>query len=132
MSPSGSIQSLPSRASAEAAPLDAATLGAFRRREEGAVRAMYQRYGHLVYGVAHRVLERHQLAEEAVLDDPLVVVASALLGRTAVQRFPHALGPGEVLTSPRISMPDTSVSRQRRKQHYDQRCTQTQPALVSM
>jgi RNA polymerase sigma-70 factor (ECF subfamily) len=40
-------------------------LGAFRRREESAVRALYGDYGRLVYSVAHRVLGRHDLAEEA-------------------------------------------------------------------
>ncbi len=38
---------------------------AFRRREESAVRALYREYGRLVYAVAHRVLGRHELAEEA-------------------------------------------------------------------
>jgi RNA polymerase sigma factor (sigma-70 family) len=38
---------------------------AFARREPGAVRAMYREYGRLVYAVAHRVLGRHDLAEEA-------------------------------------------------------------------
>ena len=66
------------------------------------------------------------------INDALVVSAGTLFSRTAVERFTHALGPGEILASPRISMPDTSVSRQRRKQHHDKRCTQTQPALVSM
>ena len=38
---------------------------AFRRRDAGAVRAMYREYGHLVYAVAHRVLGRDDLAEDA-------------------------------------------------------------------
>jgi RNA polymerase sigma factor (sigma-70 family) len=40
-------------------------LEAFRRRESGAVRALYREYGRLVYTVAHRVLGQHELAEEA-------------------------------------------------------------------
>jgi RNA polymerase sigma-70 factor (ECF subfamily) len=40
-------------------------LEAFRRRDPHAVRAMYRRYGRLVYEVAHRALGRHDLAEEA-------------------------------------------------------------------
>jgi RNA polymerase sigma-70 factor (ECF subfamily) len=45
--------------------VDPTTLGAFRRREESAVRDLYQEYGRLVYSVTHRVLGRHDLAEEA-------------------------------------------------------------------
>jgi RNA polymerase sigma-70 factor (ECF subfamily) len=45
--------------------MDLTALAAFRRREEGAVRAMYREYGHLVYAVAHRALGQHDLAEEA-------------------------------------------------------------------
>jgi RNA polymerase sigma-70 factor (ECF subfamily) len=40
-------------------------IDAFRRREPGGVRAMYQAYGRLVYAVALRVLNDHDLAEEA-------------------------------------------------------------------
>jgi RNA polymerase sigma-70 factor (ECF subfamily) len=40
-------------------------LAAFRRREDGAVRAMYRDYGNLVFAVAHRVLGHKELAEEA-------------------------------------------------------------------
>jgi RNA polymerase sigma-70 factor (ECF subfamily) len=40
-------------------------LAAFRRRDAGAVRAIYREYGHLVYAVAHRVLGRRDLAEDA-------------------------------------------------------------------
>jgi RNA polymerase sigma factor (sigma-70 family) len=46
--------------------VDAGELEAFRRREPGAVRALYREYGRLVYAVAHRVLGRHDLAEDAV------------------------------------------------------------------
>jgi len=46
--------------------VDAATLDAFQRREPDAVRALYREYGRLVYAVAHRVLGRHDLAEDAV------------------------------------------------------------------
>jgi RNA polymerase sigma factor (sigma-70 family) len=42
-----------------------AMLAAFQRREPSAVRAMYRDYGRLVYSVAHRVLGRHDLAEDA-------------------------------------------------------------------
>lgn len=45
--------------------MDSATLQAFRRKDEGAVRAMYREYGNLVYAVAHRVLRQNELAEEA-------------------------------------------------------------------
>ncbi len=41
-------------------------LEAFRRREPSAVRAMYRDYGRLVYAVAHRVLRRDDLAQDAV------------------------------------------------------------------
>jgi RNA polymerase sigma factor (sigma-70 family) len=40
-------------------------LAAFRRRDAGVVRAIYREYGHLVYAVAHRVLGRRDLAEDA-------------------------------------------------------------------
>src|SRR5256885_4453734 len=43
-----------------------AELDAFRRREPGAVRALYRGYGRLVYAVAYRVLGRRDLAEDAV------------------------------------------------------------------
>jgi RNA polymerase sigma-70 factor, ECF subfamily len=45
--------------------VDQALLAAFRRGEAGGVRALYREYGRLVYSVAHRVLGRHELAEEA-------------------------------------------------------------------
>src|SRR5262245_22674639 len=45
--------------------VDQALLAAFRRGDAGSVRALYQEYGRLVYSVAHRVLGRHELAEEA-------------------------------------------------------------------
>jgi RNA polymerase sigma-70 factor (ECF subfamily) len=38
----------------------------FQRREPDAVRALYREYGRLVYAVAHRVLGRADLAEDAV------------------------------------------------------------------
>jgi len=47
------------------APVDPDALDAFRRREGSGVRALYREYGNLVYVVAHRVLGRHDLAEEA-------------------------------------------------------------------
>jgi len=40
-------------------------LGAFQRREPEAVRALYGKYGRLVYAVALRVLGRRDLAEDA-------------------------------------------------------------------
>ena len=46
--------------------MESSTLVAFRRRDAGAVRAMYREYGNLVYAVAHRFLGRHDLAEDAV------------------------------------------------------------------
>ena len=42
-----------------------AVLEAFGRREPSAVRLVYREYGQLVYAVAHHVLGRHELAEEA-------------------------------------------------------------------
>src|SRR6478752_43885 len=46
--------------------VDPVMLDAFRRRDPDAVRAFYREYGRLVYAVAHRVLGRHDLAEDAV------------------------------------------------------------------
>ena len=46
-------------------PVDLTVLDAFRRREGNAVRTLFREYGRLVYAVAHRVLGRHDLAEEA-------------------------------------------------------------------
>jgi RNA polymerase sigma factor (sigma-70 family) len=48
------------------ATMTPAVLDAFRRGEEHAVRALYRAYGRLVYAVAHRVLGRADLAEDAV------------------------------------------------------------------
>jgi RNA polymerase sigma-70 factor (ECF subfamily) len=45
--------------------LDPAVLEAFRHREAAGVRLVYREYGQLVYAVAHHVLGRHELAEEA-------------------------------------------------------------------
>jgi RNA polymerase sigma-70 factor (ECF subfamily) len=45
--------------------LDPAVLEAFRHREATGVRLVYREYGQLVYAVAHHVLGRHELAEEA-------------------------------------------------------------------
>src|SRR6476660_4950150 len=44
----------------------AAVMDAFRRRDPEAVRVLYREYGRLVYAVAHRVLGRRDLAEDAV------------------------------------------------------------------
>jgi RNA polymerase sigma factor (sigma-70 family) len=46
-------------------PMESSILANFRRGDAGAIRAMYLTYGHLVYVVAHRVLGRDDLAEEA-------------------------------------------------------------------
>ena len=46
--------------------VDGSVLEAFQRRDPDAVRALYREYGKLVYAVAHRVLGRHDLAEDAV------------------------------------------------------------------
>ena len=43
----------------------AAVLDAFRARRPGAARDLYREYGRAVYAVAHRVLGRDDLAEEA-------------------------------------------------------------------
>src|SRR3954470_10129434 len=45
--------------------VDVAALEDFSRRDPSAVRAVYRAYGGLVYAVAHRVLGRRDLAEEA-------------------------------------------------------------------
>jgi RNA polymerase sigma-70 factor (ECF subfamily) len=50
---------------APVATIDRAALVSFQRGEPGGVRALYREYGRLVYGVAHRVLGHHELAEEA-------------------------------------------------------------------
>lgn len=44
----------------------AALVERFRRRDCDAVRDLYRRYGRLVYAVAHRILGRRVLAEDAV------------------------------------------------------------------
>jgi RNA polymerase sigma factor (sigma-70 family) len=59
MVPSGRVRRTVSR-------VDAAVLVAFQRREPDAVRALYREYGRLVYAIAHRVLGRAELAEDAV------------------------------------------------------------------
>jgi len=46
--------------------VDRAELDAFRRRDPNAIRTLYREYGRLVYAVAHRILGRHDLAEDAV------------------------------------------------------------------
>jgi RNA polymerase sigma factor (sigma-70 family) len=48
------------------AAITPSVLAAFARRDPSAVRAFYREYGRLVYAVAHRVLGRHDLAEDAV------------------------------------------------------------------
>jgi RNA polymerase sigma-70 factor (ECF subfamily) len=44
---------------------DPSVVAAFRRRDPGAVRALYRLYGRLVYAVAHRMLGQSDLAAEA-------------------------------------------------------------------
>jgi RNA polymerase sigma-70 factor (ECF subfamily) len=46
-------------------PMESSILANFRRGDASATRALYLAYGHLVYVVAHRVLGRDDLAEEA-------------------------------------------------------------------
>jgi RNA polymerase sigma-70 factor (ECF subfamily) len=46
--------------------VEQAVLERFQRREPEAMRALYREYGRLVYAVAHRVLGRSDLAEDAV------------------------------------------------------------------
>jgi RNA polymerase sigma factor (sigma-70 family) len=53
-------------ASVVASPrVDHALLVSFQHGEPSGVRALYREYGRLVYAIAHRVLGRHHLAEEA-------------------------------------------------------------------
>jgi len=49
----------------EPAAVDTATIAAFRRGDEEAVRSLYAAYGRLVHTVAHRVLRDPGLADEA-------------------------------------------------------------------
>jgi RNA polymerase sigma-70 factor (ECF subfamily) len=46
--------------------VERAVLEGFQRRDPDAVRALYREYGRFVYAVAHRVLGRADLAEDAV------------------------------------------------------------------
>lgn len=46
--------------------LSPSVLAAFADRDPSAVRALYREYGRLVYATAHRVLGRHDLAEDVV------------------------------------------------------------------
>jgi RNA polymerase sigma factor (sigma-70 family) len=66
--------------------VDQALLAAFRRGEAGGIRALYREYGRLVYSVAHRVLGRHELAEEAA--QQTFVPAWQAANRTDVDRDP--------------------------------------------
>ena len=52
-------------------------LSAFRRGDADAVRAMYRRYGGLVYAIARRALGRHDLAEEAVRETYVIARRAA-------------------------------------------------------
>ena len=44
---------------------DPSVVAAFRRRDPSAVRSLYRLYGRLVYAIAHRMLGREDLADEA-------------------------------------------------------------------
>jgi RNA polymerase sigma factor (sigma-70 family) len=68
--------------------VDPAVLDAFRRRDPAAVRTMYREYGRLVYAIAHRVLGRHDLAEDAV--QQTFVNAWRAADRFDVERDPAA------------------------------------------
>ena len=68
--------------------MDVDQLAAFRRRESSGVRALYRKYGRLVYAVAYRVLGRHDLAEEAV--QQTFVRAWQAADRIDVDRDPSA------------------------------------------
>jgi len=59
---------------------------AFARRDPGAVRSFYRDYGRLVFAVAHRVLGRRHLAEEAT--QQTFVRAWQAADRLDVQRDP--------------------------------------------
>ena len=63
--PRGGLAHRAAAASVVASPrVDHALLVSFQRGEASGVRALYREYGRLVYAVAHRVLGRHDLAEE--------------------------------------------------------------------
>jgi RNA polymerase sigma factor (sigma-70 family) len=70
------------------APVDADVLEAFQRRDPDAVRALYREYGRLVYAIAHRVLGRHDRAEDAV--QQTFVKAWQAADRIDVDRDPAA------------------------------------------
>ena len=70
------------------APVEPEVLEAFTRREPEAVRALYREYGRFVYAVAHRVLGRHDLAEDAV--QQTFVRAWQAADRLDVKRDPTA------------------------------------------
>jgi RNA polymerase sigma-70 factor (ECF subfamily) len=79
----------PGGRTAAANPLvDGDVLVAFQRRDPDAVRTLYRAYGRLVYVVAHRVLGRHELAEDAV--QQTFVKAWQACARIDVDRDPAA------------------------------------------
>jgi RNA polymerase sigma-70 factor (ECF subfamily) len=70
-------------ASGPDADSDAALLEAIRRRDEGAIAALYDRYGRLAYGLAYRVLGERGAAEDVVQEAFLSVWHRAASFETA-------------------------------------------------
>lgn len=61
---------------------DEELLAAITRREEGAIAALYDRYGGLAYGLAYRILGERGLAEDVVQDAFLSVWRRAISFQT--------------------------------------------------
>jgi hypothetical protein len=64
------------------------------------------------------------------IDHSLVIASVALCDGPPVESLAHSLSLPEVVARPRVAMPDTGVSWQRRQQR-EKRYTQTQRALAS-